>query len=146
MIGDCSNDIMLAHNASWQARKVVDKILFNKPINKQCVPSAIYITPEIASVGIKEQDIENKDEYKIVKFLVPSVAKPWCDNAADGFIKVIFKNDIIVASHIVSKNAVELVSIFNILIKKQMKKEEISNIIFPHPSYSEMILELIKNA
>ena len=144
-IGDCSNSIMLAHNASWQARKVVDKILFNKTINKKLVPSAIYITPEIASIGIKEQDIENKEKYKISKFMVPSIAKSWCDNAVDGFVKVILKDDIIVGAHIVSKNAVELISIFNILIQKQIKKEEITDIIFPHPSYSEMILELIKN-
>ncbi len=146
VIGDCSGDIMLAHNASFQARKVVDKIIFNKPIKKQLVPSAIYITPEIASVGLKEQDIIDKSAYKIQKFMVPSLAKSWCDNQADGFIKVILKDDIIVGAHIVSKNAVELISIFNILINKQIKKDEIIDMIFPHPSYSEMILELMKNA
>ena len=146
VIGDCSGDIMLAHNASFQARKVVDKIIFNKPIKKQLVPSAIYITPEIAAVGLKEQDIIDKAAYKIQKFMVPSLAKSWCDNQADGFIKVILKDDIIVGAHIVSKNAVELVSIFSILINKQIKKDEIIDMIFPHPSYSEMILELMKNA
>lgn len=145
VIGDANKEMMLAHAASFQARSVMNKILFNKPIIKKQIPSVIYMFPEIASVGLKEQDIENKDEYIIKKLLVTSIAKSWCDNASDGLVKVIIKNNLIIGAHVVSKDADLLISIFNILIDKKVPIDEIEDIIFPHPSFAEVVSEVLKN-
>ena len=143
--GDALGGLMLAHNASYQAHQIMNKILNNKEITKKLVPSVIYITPEIASIGLREQDIENVEEYKISKLMITSIAKSWCDEAADGIIKIITKDNILVGAHVVIKEASSLISIFAVLIDKKINLDEISEMIFPHPSYAEAILEVVKN-
>ena len=145
IVGDAQGQSMLAHSASYQARSIMNKILFNKPIKNKPIPSVIYITPEIASVGLREQDIKNKEEYTIKKILVSAIAKSWCDNAADGLVKLIIKDNLIVGGHIVSKEASALISIINIFIEQKISINEIEDMIFPHPSFSEIIQEVIKN-
>ena len=145
VVGDAFGGLMLAHNASYQAHQIMNKILNNKEITKKLVPSVIYITPEIASIGLREQDIENFEEYKISKLMITSIAKSWCDEAADGIIKIITKDNILVGAHVVSKEASSLISIFAVLIDKKINLDEISEMIFPHPSYAEAILEVVKN-
>ncbi len=145
VIGDANSEIMLAHAGSYQAKCVMKKILFNKPVIKKPVPSVIYTLPEVASVGLREQDIKNKDEYIIKKTLITSIAKSWCDNAADGLVKVIIKDNLIQGAHVVSKDADLLISMFNILIDRKIPIDEIDDIIFPHPSFAEIVSEVLKN-
>lgn len=145
VVGDALGGSMLAHSASYQARSIMNKILFNKPIEGKQVPSVIYITPEVASVGIREQDIQNKDEYQIKKILISAIAKSWCDNLNEGLVKLIIKDDLIVGGHIVSKEASALISIVNIFIDKKIPITDIADMIFPHPSFAEAIQEVIKN-
>ena len=145
VVGDANKESMLAHSASYQAKQILNKILFNKKIIKKPSPSVIYITPEIASIGVREQDIKDDNAYKIKKILIGALAKSWCDNANDGLVKIIIKDDFIVGAHIVSKDASSLISIFNILIDKKIPVSEIEDIIFPHPSLAEVVLEVLKN-
>ena len=143
--GDAGGYSMLAHNASYQARCILNKILFDKPITRKAIPSVIYTTPEIASIGAREQDIQGLEGYKIKKILIPSIAKSWCDDCADGLVKAILFQDKIIGAHVVSKDASSLISIFSILIDKQISIYDIQDMIFPHPSYAEAILEMLKD-
>ena len=136
---------MLAHSASYQAKGIVEKIVSDKPIVKKQIPSVIYTVPEIASIGLREQDIQGLEDYRIKKILIPSIAKSWCDDCADGLIKVILFGDKIVGAHVVAKEACSLISIFSVLIDKQISIYDIQDMIFPHPSYSEAILEMLKD-
>ena len=145
VVGDALGTSMLAHSASYQAHSIMNKILFDKPIVLKPSPSVIYLTPEIASVGLREQDIQKEDGYIIKKLLISSLAKSWCDNASDGLVKIIIKDNIIVGAHVVSKEACALISIFNILIDRKIPLDEIEDMIFPHPSFSEAVIEVIKN-
>lgn len=145
VVGDALNKTMLAHSASYQAKMVMNHILFNKNLPIKPIPSVIYTSPEIASIGLREQDIQGDDSYKIKKIMVSSIAKSWCDGANDGVVKVIIKDDLIVGAHILSKEASSLISIFNILIDKKITLNEIDEMIFPHPSFSELIQEVVKN-
>lgn len=143
--GDASNGVMLAHSASYQAGIIIDKILNKESYKFNNIPSVIYLTPEVASVGLKEQDILNKDEYIIKKSMVSSIAKSWCDECPNGIVKVIIKDNKIKGAHVVSKDASMLISIFNILIEKEIDVNEIKNMIFPHPCFSELISGVLKN-
>jgi len=145
LIGDALGGTMLAHNASYQARLVMNKILFNKESKLKPIPNVIYITPEIASVGLREQDVIGNSDYKIKKIMISAIAKSWCENAIDGIIKVIIKDDLIVGAHVVSKEANNIIAIFNILIDRKIPIADIENMIFPHPSLAEAVLEVIKN-
>ncbi|MBR3605945.1 MAG: NAD(P)/FAD-dependent oxidoreductase, partial [Candidatus Gastranaerophilales bacterium] len=125
--GDAGGYSMLAHNASYQARCILNKILFDKPITRKAIPSVIYTTPEIASIGAREQDIQGLEGYKIKKILIPSIAKSWCDDCPDGLVKAILFQDKIIGAHVVSKDASSLISIFSILIDKQISIYDIQD-------------------
>ena len=60
-------------------------------------------------------------------------------------VKVIIKDNLIKGAHVVSKDADLLITIFNILIDNQITIDKIDDMIFPHPSFSELIPEVIKN-
>lgn len=143
--GDVTNRTMLAHSASYQAKMVINRILGKNELKPKNIPAVIYTTPEIASVGLNEQDIKDKDGYIIKKMLLSSIAKSWCDNATDGMVKVIIKDNKLVGAHIVSKNASILISIFNILIDKKVDIDEINEMIFPHPCFSEVVQGVLKS-
>ena len=145
--GDISATKQLAHTATMQADYVMNKILKKeaKLIENDLIPSVIYGTPEAASIGVNEQDIENSDEYKIYNLPISFLAKSWCDNQIDGFIKIITKDDLIKGAHIVSNEASSLISQIQIMMITNYKVLNIKDIVFAHPTYSEGIMEAILN-
>lgn len=143
--GDMAATKMLAHTASMQANYVMNKIL-NKtakltPDNE--IPSVVYGTPEIASIGVNEQ--EAPEGCKIYNLPISFLAKSWCDNKIDGFIKIITKDNLIIGAHIVSSEASSLITQIQIMMKTNFKISDINDIVFAHPTYSEGILEAIEN-
>ena len=83
ILGDACGEIQLAHYAAGQAKEFALGI----PFNRNLVPSVIYGNPEIAWVGVREQDMDEG----CTKTMLPATAlgKAWCDCATDGFIKLI---------------------------------------------------------
>lgn len=136
-IGDCCGEIQLAHYAIHQAKSIALGIDFNKDL----VPSIIYGNPEIAWIGLREQDC-NEDYQKIV-LPITALGKSWCDNATEGFIKLITKDDLIYGAHIVSKEASALIHQLLIAIQNKIKISELKKVCFAHPTYSEGIFEII---
>ena len=145
VVGDASGSKMLAHAASHQARTLFKTLFDNAKYQISHIPSVIYGTPEIASIGINEQDIKNLQDYKIFKLPISFLPKSWCDDEIDGFIKIITKNGLIEGAHIVSKEASALISEIAIAMKANMNINELKDVIFPHPTYSEGIWEAINN-
>ena len=142
-IGDINNKKMLAHAAGFQAKALFDKIFNGKEFYMPEIPSVIYGTPEIASIGLNEQDIADLKDYKIYKLPVASLPKAWCDGEIDGFIKIITKDDFIVGAHIVCKEASAMISQLAIALRYGITVEQLKNVIFPHPTYSEGIIEAL---
>ncbi len=142
--GDACGFSTLAHSAAFQAKNIMNKILFNKEPEKKDIPSVVFTNPEIASIGLREQDIEDFSNYRIKKVLMSSIAKSWCCEAQDGFIKVIIKDNIIKGAHIVSKEASILISLFCILIDRQININDIKDMIIPHPTLAEAIMEALR--
>ncbi len=146
LIGDAAGEVLLAHAAQYQAKAVMNKILYNEKIIKKPVPSVIYTTPEIASVGLREQDIQDGSLYRIKKIPIGAIAKSWCDESTEGFVKVIISSEgLIKGAHVIGKDASNLISLFGVFIDKNIPVEEIRNMIFPHPSYSEIICEVLRD-
>lgn len=145
-IGDITNNPMLAHCASYEANIVINKIFKSKELklNKNEIPSVVYGTPEIASIGLREQDI-NPGEYKILNLPISFLPKSWCDDNIDGFIKLITKDNFVCGAHIISNEASALIVQIAIIMKGKLTLDKIKEIIFPHPTYSEGILEAIEN-
>ena len=87
MLGDICGEIQLAHYASAQAKGFV----YDYCINKSLIPSVIYGEPEIAWVGLREQDCD--DSYDKVSIPLTALGKAWCDDCTNGFIKLIAKDN-----------------------------------------------------
>lgn len=137
LLGDSSGEIQLAHYAIHQANEQTLGI----PFNKTLTPSVIYGEPEIAWVGIREQDMD--ESYTKTTLPITALGKSWCDEATDGFIKLITKDNLILGAHIVSKEASSLIHILLLAIQKKMTLEELKEICFAHPTYAEGIGELL---
>ena len=144
VIGDVSGEKMLAHAASYQAYTLFNNLYKGKEFKMPDIPSVIYGSPEIASIGINEQDIlDDITAYKIYKLPVSYLPKAWCDDSIEGFIKIITKNGNILGAHIVSKEASALIMQISIAMKAKLTIDDLKEIIFPHPTYSEGILEAL---
>ena len=136
-LGDACGEIQLAHYAIHQAKNLALGIDFQKDLT----PSIIYGEPEIAWVGLREQDCD--EDCKKVTLPISALGKSWCDDSTDGFIKLITLDGYIVGAHIVSKEASALIHEILIVIQHKISVEELKKVCFAHPTYSEGIFETI---
>lgn len=139
-IGDVCCEIQLAHYAIKQAVEVIDEI----PFDKNFVPSVVYGNPEIAWFGKREQDLE-QGSYKKSNLLISALGKSQCDNAVDGFIKILTQDNQIVGVHIISKEASSLIQELIIAAQNGISADKLKEICFAHPTYSEGIFEALFN-
>ena len=137
VLGDACGEIQLAHYAIQQAREYALGI----PFDKNLIPAVIYGEPEIAWVGLREQDLD--DSYKKLMLPISALGKAWCDDATEGFIKIIVKDNLIYGAHIVSKEASSLIQILVTAIQNKISVPDLQKVCFAHPTYSEGIAELL---
>ena len=138
-LGDACGEIQLAHFAIHQAKAEVLGI----PFDKMLVPSIIYGEPEIAWVGMREQDMN--DNCKKTMLPITALGKAWCDDSTDGFIKIITENNMIKGAHIVSKEASSLIHILLTAIQNNISTEGLKSMCFAHPTYAEGIYDMLMN-
>ena len=137
-IGDACGKIQLAHFAIKQAIEEIAKVDFDENL----VPSVVYGCPEVAWVGLREQDLE-EGTYKKSNLLISALGKSHCDNCSDGFIKILSQNGKIVGAHIVSKEASSLIQQIVIAMQNNITIEDLKKVCFAHPTYSEGIFECL---
>ena len=137
ILGDACGEIQLAHYAIHQAKAKASGI----PFDKNLVPSVIYGEPEIAWVGIREQDMD--ESYQKTMLPITALGKAWCDDATDGFIKIITKNDKICGAHVVSREASSLIHILLTAIQNNISISDMKKMCFAHPTYAEGIFDLL---
>lgn len=137
-LGDTCGQLMLATFAMYQARALVSDVLFDNVF----VPSVVYGTPEIAWVGATEQDLP-PDSYEKVLYPLTALGKAYCDNATEGFIKLLSYDDHLIGVHIMGKEASALIQQFTIAMQNNIKVSELKKVCFAHPTYSEAVYESI---
>lgn len=138
-IGDASGEIQLAHYAISQALKLSENL--ETSLNRNLIPSVIYGEPEIAWFGIREQDCD--ETYSKISLPITALGKSWCDDATEGFIKIISKDDQITGAHIVSKEASALIHQLLIAMQNNISIKKLKEVCFAHPTFSEGIFEAI---
>lgn len=139
VIGDACGQIQLAHYAIQQGVN----LSVGKDINldRNLIPSVIYGEPEIAWVGLREQDCD--DTYQKISLPITALGKSWCDDATEGFIKIIIKDDKIVGAHIISKEASALIQQVLIAMQNDISVTKLKEVCFAHPTFSEGIFEAL---
>jgi dihydrolipoamide dehydrogenase len=145
-IGDCAGNQLLAHKAMHEGVICVEAIAgqAHGTVDYDNVPNCTYCHPEVASVGLTEEQAKEQGlEIDVGKF-------PWVGNGralaaghSEGFVKVIRGSQYseILGAHIVGPSATELIGEFVIGRHLESTVEEMDRAMHPHPTLSEAVAE-----
>ncbi len=144
-IGDVIKGPMLAHKASDEG-VVLAELIAGKAahVNYGVIPSVVYTSPEIASVGkTEEQLIEEGIAYKVGKFPFSANGRAKAMLAGDGFVKILAdaKTDRVLGGHILGHGAGELIHEIAILMEFSGAAEDLALTCHAHPTMSEAVRE-----
>lgn len=149
-IGDVVRGAMLAHKAEEEGVAVAEYIAGQKPhIDYNLVPGVVYTWPEVASVGITEQEAKEKNlDFKVGKFPFKASGRARASMDTDGMVKVIANKstDEILGVHIVGARAADLIMEAVSLMEFRATAEDMARICHPHPTFSESIKEAALDA
>ncbi len=143
-IGDVNGIIMLAHAASHQGIAAVEAIMgIEHKGNHDAIPNCIFVFPEIAGVGITEDEaIEKGIEIKKSKFMFGANGKALSIGEPEGFIKVISDmNDVVLGVHIMGPHASDLIAEGTLAVANRMTVDQIANTVHAHPTLAESFAE-----
>lgn len=145
-IGDIVKGPALAHVASAEGITCVEKIAGQhaEPLDYNNLPSCTYCQPEIASVGMTEEQAKAAGyTLKVGKFPFTASGKATAAGTREGFIKVIFdaKYGEWLGAHFIGANVTEMIAEVVAARKLETTGHEIIKSVHPHPTMSESIME-----
>lgn len=143
--GDVTGKIMLAHVASRQAEVAVGRMLKEMPVQRiayNAIPSVVYTNPEIASVGITEQEADCEVRKIPMTFSGRFVAE---NEGETGLVKVLVdkKNQTVLGVHMIGNPCSEFVAAASFAVRMGYTVPEFMQVVFPHPTVSEVLREAI---
>ncbi|MBE6989914.1 MAG: dihydrolipoyl dehydrogenase [Ruminococcaceae bacterium] len=145
-VGDCNGKSMLAHSAYRMGEVAVNTILGRRDrMRYRAIPSVLYTNPEVGCVGMtEEQAREAGIDVAVVKLPMAYAGRYVAENeGGNGIAKFIFdkKYRTLVGAHIMSNYSSEFIVACGIMIEQEMTIDAIREIVYPHPSVSEIIRE-----
>jgi pyruvate/2-oxoglutarate dehydrogenase complex dihydrolipoamide dehydrogenase (E3) component len=139
--GDVIGKYLFTHAASYYANIAVNNILKTKKIqiNRGIMPWVTFTDPELAHVGLTEQEAKEKHEdIKILKVEM-NLGRFKTENAK-GFIKIILdKKDNIVGAHALGAHAGEYIQNLTLAMQHHITVNQIAETIYPFPTFSEIV-------
>ncbi len=146
-IGDVAGPPMLAHKGSREG-VVVAELLAGDPhvqmVNYGNIPNATYCHPEVASVGLTEQQCkEKKIEFKVGKFPFSASGRARTSGETEGFVKIIrdAKYGEILGAHIIGSHATEILHEIVVARANEFTVDEVDLAIHAHPTLAEAVAE-----
>ena len=145
-IGDVAGPPMLAHKGYREGVVVAEIVAGHhpQPIKYDNVPSVTYCHPEVASIGMtEEQAKERKLDYQVGRFPFSANGRARTSNETEGFVKIIRdkKYGEILGAHIVGSHASEIIHELTVARENEYTVEEVDLAIHAHPTLSEAIAE-----
>lgn len=144
-IGDVNGRSMLAHTASREGEAAVDHILGRfSPMDYGQIPCCVYTTPEIAWIGMTEQEASALGiPYQSSTFPMAGNGKSLIEGESDGFIKLLsdLRTGEVLGAHLVCAHATDMIMEVGILMKLEGLAEDIADSVHPHPTVSEAVME-----
>ena len=145
-IGDVIGGLMLAHVASKEGITAVEKMAgLHGQVHYNAVPSCIFTFPEIATVGMSEEECTSQEiKYRVGKFNFAANGKALTLGETDGLVKVIAdEDDVIRGVHIIGPHASDLILEGTMLVKEGVKVSDFIGTIHAHPTLGEALMEAI---
>jgi dihydrolipoamide dehydrogenase len=146
--GDVTGRCLLAHSATREGQVAVNNMFGEKDqMSYRAMPGVVYSHPEVASVGLTEEEAKEQNiDYKVVKKQLGIAGRFIVENEGkSGTCKVLLgkKYNEVLGVHIIGGNCSEMIWGAVTFIENEMRVNDITKIIFPHPTVSEAIKETI---
>ena len=144
-IGDVIDGPMLAHKAEEEGIAVAEFIAGQSGhVNYDIIPGVIYTSPEVASVGKTEEQLnEKKINFKVGKFPFMANSRAKAIDEPEGFVKILADatSDKVLGVHIIGPHAGEMIAEMAIAMEFGASSEDIARTCHAHPTFSEAIKE-----
>ena len=144
-IGDLIPGPMLAHKASAEGIAAVECIAgLPGEVNYDAIPSVVYTWPEVASVGLTEEQVKERNiSYCVGTYPFSGAGRARCMGEKDGFVKLIAhsKTDRILGVHIIGPRAADMIAECVLAIEFGASSEDIARTVHGHPTFAEALQE-----
>ncbi len=144
-IGDIVGGPALAHVASAEAICCVEAIcgLNPAPVDYSTIPSCVFTTPEVASVGLTEQEVKRQGiDYRVGRFPFTASGKATAAGDRDGFVKLLFDADErLLGAHLVGANVTEMIAEPTLAKALGATAHRIARTVHAHPTMNEAMME-----
>ena len=144
--GDVTGFSLLAHTASREGEVAVNHILGrNDRMRYDAIPGVVYTNPEVAGVGLTEEQAKAKGvDYKVIKLPMAFSGRFVAENeGGEGVCKLIVgaRYHEVLGVHMLGNPCSEIIQSMCIAIEQEMTIEQLKEVVFPHPTVSEIIKE-----
>lgn len=144
--GDVTGFSLLAHTASREAEVAVNNILgIDDTMSYDAIPGVVYTNPEVAGVGMTEENAAASGlDYAVVNLPMQFSGRFVAENdGGDGICKIIFnhQDNTVLGVHMLGNPCSEIISSACIAIDRKLTVEQLKEVVFPHPSVSEILKE-----
>jgi dihydrolipoamide dehydrogenase len=145
-IGDCVPTLQLAHVASAEGVLAVEHIAGREvvPLNYDQMPRCTYSRPEVASIGLSEEEAMRRGyQVKVGRFPFKNIARSAVLGESEGLVKIVcdVRYDEILGVHLVGPQATELIAEAAALLRREATTEELVRIVHAHPTLAEALQE-----
>lgn len=144
-IGDLVRGPMLAHKGSEEGVMVAERIAGQKTeMNYDIIPNVVYTHPEIASVGMTEEELKQSGErYNVGMFPFAASGRALAADDTDGLVKILAhaETDRVLGAHVMGPSAAELAQQVAIAMEFGSSAEDLGMMVFAHPTMSEAVHE-----
>ena len=144
-IGDVISGPMLAHKAEDEGIAVAEMLAGKSGhVNYDVIPGVIYTAPEVAWVGLNEEELTQKGvDYRIGKFPFMANGRAKVNNTTDGFVKILAdtKTDRILGVHIVGPEAGNMIAEAAVAMEFGGSAEDLARTCHAHPTLTEAVKE-----
>jgi dihydrolipoyl dehydrogenase len=144
-IGDVIAGPMLAHKAMEEGVAVVESLAGQSGhVNYGAIPSVVYTHPEVASVGLTEDEAKQKGfDVKTHKFSMLANGRAIAMGERDGFVKLVAdkKTDRLLGAHIIAPRASEMIAEMVLAMEYSASAEDVARTCHAHPTLSEAVKE-----
>jgi dihydrolipoyl dehydrogenase len=145
-VGDVAGPPMLAHKGQREGYVLAELLAGQRPhlVNYGNIPNATYCHPEVASIGLTEQQCkEQKLNYKVGKFPFSANGRARTSGETEGFVKIIrdAKYGEILGAHIIGAHATEMIHELAVARENEFTVEEVDLAVHAHPTLSEAVAE-----
>ena len=148
--GDITGYSLLAHTAVREAEVAIDNMLGkNAQMSYRAIPGIIYTQPEVAGVGMTEDQLKKEGiSYRKHQLPMAFAGRFVAENEmANGVCKILIgEDDSLLGAHMLGNPASELIVVIAVAIERGIKAHELASVVFPHPTVGEIIKETIESS